>query len=1057
MALRREEQPDVREEEFFEADMIGRPGPSPEDNGEFANDNAANDYNNSDDVRDAESSPRSGGWKSNVGNAVNTAADIASVTPVGRGAKVAMTLKKRGPALVIVGLLGIAIMFMVGFFGPATMIINIMSQAAIKNDTTSKSFNARFLRPFKNMTDNDVNTICANGTKSIKCKMGRISNKALHDLNKKGVIAVVDGVDYDGTTKRGYPSKNPEMYKFPKDGGGYEEVDAKNLQSFLADKKNRVMAAKVLGTGGAFNMRLKVWAGNHMNKAFYSVKKFGLKKRGGLADGTHEKGLSFKERAESAKSKVRAKIPSLDRLMGGAEGLEKKFKQKVGKSVSKLKKGGVAYAVAAAGCISAKLPGYIAATVAAVQLKQLLPYPMEIINSPGGKLKISGVDPENAATPEDMDAIGAILTHQTRNQNGEMTSALDSIYLQYAMGVNTTPPIVHEKFTPGYAAMQYLGVEMSQAASKTMEPFCNVILSPAAMWAAIAASAVVAAATGGIGGLINWAGGMVLSEIIAKILEGVGIALLQDIVNMLAENGLEDAEGEALGDALGIGLIALYGAGGMSRHLPVLKKSEVPGVQMALKKQDQFEREMDIASLSPFDTSSRHTFLGSIVYNTQLAILSSGGIKFSSIIPGMFATPSLITSTASAQENYPFYDDKYCDYAEEFGLATEEENNNPAISVSGLPCVAALEDQLYMSTEAAIDYMISEEWICNPDGEDCPEIGENDTIFDLMPDNDEFDGNGYIKEDNPLYEFIASCSDASTGDYLLNSGGCVVDVGSTDSTIGSTESVEGANGCVTTTDEDGNSVESCGPTRIEIEDTEQEGDLASNIKDPNSLRAIVPFLMDYQTITSVNGEDTIQPGDDSGSSEDGDGSGDEDGDGSGDGGGSDGGGSGGGGGGGSGSPSSDWVWPSTTSAKTYRSVFMGKQYRAALGFNHMGVDMTNPMGQAVVSACNGTVIDFNRAPNSHPVASTSSNAIIIDCGGGIVTTYNHTPRVGTLKVGDTVKAGQHIGNSDCSGICSGAHLHFNVRQGGTSGGFVDPIPFLRSRGVTPGSCLSWCS
>ena len=47
-----------------------------------------------------------------------------------------------------------------------------------------------------------------------------------------------------------------------------------------------------------------------------------------------------------------------------------------------------------------------------------------------------------------------------------------------------------------------------------------------------------------------------------------------------------------------------------------------------------------------------------------------------------------------------------------------------------------------------------------------------------------------------------------------------------------------------------------------------------------------------------------------------------------------------------------------------------------------------------------------------------------------------------VQAGDQVRAGQHIADVGSSGMSTGPHLHFEVRQGGTDGEYIDPAKWL---------------
>ena len=98
---------------------------------------------------------------------------------------------------------------------------------------------------------------------------------------------------------------------------------------------------------------------------------------------------------------------------------------------------------------------------------------------------------------------------------------------------------------------------------------------------------------------------------------------------------------------------------------------------------------------------------------------------------------------------------------------------------------------------------------------------------------------------------------------------------------------------------------------------------------------------------------------------------------------------------------------------------------------HTGIDIGAAYGSAVWAAGGGTVVFAG-------TMSGYGNAIVVDHGGGIATTYNHLSGF-SVSSGSTVSRGQTIGSVGCTGYCTGPHLHFEVRVNGSP---VDPMPYL---------------
>ena len=101
---------------------------------------------------------------------------------------------------------------------------------------------------------------------------------------------------------------------------------------------------------------------------------------------------------------------------------------------------------------------------------------------------------------------------------------------------------------------------------------------------------------------------------------------------------------------------------------------------------------------------------------------------------------------------------------------------------------------------------------------------------------------------------------------------------------------------------------------------------------------------------------------------------------------------------------------------------------------HPGIDIGIPSGTPIHAAANGVVI-FTQ---SEAVSGGYGNYTCIDHGGGISTCYAHQESF-AVSPGEQVKQGQVIGYSDCTGLCFGPHLHFEVRINGT---VTDPMAYL---------------
>lgn len=724
-------------------------------------------------------------------------------------------LKKRGPIAAIAGILGLGGGIMGIFLSPATMLQNIMENFTWKNDSASIAKESRMKKVMNKMIGaSDDAGICNN--KKIKCKTGRLSNKALKKFKKSGLIPVdADGKEMD-IKGRGYPEKNPTHWKVEGLNDG-KPIESSKLKDELLKKENRKIASKVYGRTGLFKMRFRAWTGKHISKLY---DKFNLKRNNAISK--IDKKLGIKEKRE----KFKEKLPKFK-----AGSASKNISDGVDKLSGKLKKGGLAYAISAGACAAVKIPNLIAAGVAAIQLAPLLGIVMDVILSPGSQAKASGLDSSGGGfSQETMETIGTMLTERGKMKGSDNAegSALDSPYLLAAMGVNNDKPGIAKNYIPGYSVATNPIVQGFNEAKEATEGVCDYILSPVAMYASMAVEAAVSASTGGISAIVSWVGKAALSEVTKKVLEYAVGEQVKTILEELAKKFLvpNNAQYKDLGDSLGVGAAAFFASGSMGQMLPGLKMSQLAefnGIQIA---NEEFQKEMDIASLSPFDTSSRYTFLGSIFHNMGNMMMANGTYSKTPVamLSNILRLPSMALSYSStAKAASGMYSDKYCGYAKDFYMGSGS-SEDPAVNMAGLPCTGITNSQANMSVEEAIQIAENEGWIQKdmdiPDGAD---------ISDLMK-------NGYIVKDTPLHDFVEGCGDASTGSYWFSNGGCTAPSDSTQTTSSTAPTYK---------DSEGKDI------------TGQSFGAENSAKqyDDRKLSAMSVLLIDFQIAQSINGED----------------------------------------------------------------------------------------------------------------------------------------------------------------------------------------------------------
>lgn len=106
---------------------------------------------------------------------------------------------------------------------------------------------------------------------------------------------------------------------------------------------------------------------------------------------------------------------------------------------------------------------------------------------------------------------------------------------------------------------------------------------------------------------------------------------------------------------------------------------------------------------------------------------------------------------------------------------------------------------------------------------------------------------------------------------------------------------------------------------------------------------------------------------------------------------------------------------------------------------HSGIDIGAGYGDTIMAAAAGVVIYVTEPyEGCNKGGSGYGNYCIIDHGNGYTTLYGHARDIYVYE-GQTVSAGQSIGEVGSTGTSTGAHLHFEVRLNGST---KNPLNYL---------------
>ncbi len=752
--------------------------------------------------------------------------------------------KNRSPlAAALVSLIVTLLMLLTGGLGLSSSVVPFfVNNTYLFNDMIGAGSHYRAPRALKFLTDDRAlgkGNLCAS-SKIVCNKKGMISNKALAKMARSDVRAIMsDGKPYDPKVhgKKGYPKTKPKKFQITDSKGKVKTVDAKNLHKHtLGDLKTH---RKIFGLS---NLAKNMIAGKHYKGSL--LNKLKLSRAGKFSASLKDAALKSKPGARL--SKLANMVPeSTKNIDAHIEKTNKKFS----KTIRALRKAGGAYTLAALGCVVVKVPSAILSSVIEADLAQGSMVAQEAMLAPGSKIQSNSIHDD--MTDVEHQNLGEIYTTPVMGEDGTMKAVVDAPQIHMAAGLTSTTPPVSD-YAPGYKLTRNTVMKDLRAAHKFSQAGCAVILSPAAMWTAMAVNLglTVAAAGTVIGGLAKGAFDIVVGLGTSRAIStAIGFAvkeLTEFLVNKAITAALESGGGLELGEVLGVYGSAIPRLANAESGLPIATEDSYRNsVSMQREYQDKL-RDADIATLSPFDTSSQYTFLGNIVYQAQKSAILSGLhtntnlLSISSSLLG-FMGSTLTSSTASASQQDSIRE-KACQFGKDWSYDTDENGNLPAVHITGVLCAGPTEEFATMSTEEVFKVLSDN----NSFNEDVTLSG-SETIFQLV-NQDESGGEVTTEEDQSN---LASCMDDpnTEGDHNERAVACMDGTGgaaaSNPSSYVREESALGMYLARCMGYSDGSYYEKGIDCALKV-----SADISHKLKS-----AINLFVFDYLMIQSINGDD----------------------------------------------------------------------------------------------------------------------------------------------------------------------------------------------------------
>lgn len=620
--------------------------------------------------------------------------------------------------------------------------------------------------------ESDINTAGVCTSTKIKCsKAGRISYKAMSKMANKNIVGIFeDGTKYNVEThgKKGYPEKNAVKWEVTDDTGKVTTFDADKFNEFYTDPANSKAGRKFFGTRGFVNMSIHARAGKHISGKVYNILNLGRK--GGIVEN-----LTKKIDPKGALAALKAKMPVALTIESHMSKLNARFGAKIGA----VQKGQKAYTFSAMSCLALMIPDAVLGRSAAEDMQTGTKVAQDTVFSPASMAQ-SNIE-HGTYDADRQETVGSLLTEKTPDEDGVERAAIESPVLLNSMGVDRSKGVV-SKYAPGYGAVNDPTLSASRLLQAGSRATCGFILSPPVIALAIASDIAVklVSSTTIVGLLAIFAIDIAVDQATSAALAQGSRSVMEFAVNNLSSRqAIVDAMaggGKPLGDVIGVYGAALIQLENSATIGTTGTVSQLPkAISMKQKYEDQV-RQDDIASLSPFDTSSKYTFFGSLLHQAQNASLLSGfysNRNLASLLStfGNIASMSLSNKTTASAIEVNREVEK-CSFANDWKYPKTESGEEYAVAATGIPCSFGVDAHETMETEEVFDELSNNGYF-----NEAADINDSDSLEDLMSTVDQ---NGavtqekYIKADTPLWFRMRDCSNFAEGEYFANIASCVV-------------------------------------------------------------------------------------------------------------------------------------------------------------------------------------------------------------------------------------------------------------------------------------------